>query len=299
MLEVLAGLDAWTALLVAATAGLYASTLVAAGASLFRLVLVDHPALERGTGCRRIIVVAAGLAVVLTLLQAPLQAGFLAGGTLAGALDPALLAAVVDTGQGPRIALLLAGLLLLHGALAGPRHARLGQAASTLGVVLILAAYTQVGHTAGGEPRGLLAALLMLHLGAVAFWVGALIPLYRLVRRPADRPQAARTLVRFGQVASGVVAALVAAAAALAWLLIGGWPAWPPGAYAQAIGLKLALLLLLLACAATNRWWLVPAFQRADPKAAARLRASIALEGMLVFGILLVTALLTTTTPPR
>jgi putative copper resistance protein D len=80
---------------------------------------------------------------------------------------------------------------------------------------------------------------------------------------------------------------------------MGGWPAWPPGAYAQAIGLKLSLLLLLPACAARNRWWLVPAFQRAEPKAAARLRVSIALEGMLVFGILLVTALLTTTTPPR
>ncbi len=262
-------------------------------------MLVDHPALERSTGCRRSIVVAAGLAIVLTLLQAPLQAGFLAGGTLAGALDPVLLAAVVDTGQGPRIALLLAGLLLLHGVLAAPRHAALGKAASVLGAALIVAAYTQVGHTVGGEPRGLLAALLALHLGAVAFWVGALIPLYRLVGQPADRQQAARTLRRFGQVASGVVAGLVAAGAALAWLLMGGWPAWPPGAYAQAIGLKLALLLGLLACAASNRWWLVPAFQRAEPGAAARLRASIAIEGLLVLCILLVTALLTTTTPPR
>jgi len=299
MLDVVAGLEPWTLLLVLASAGLYASTLVAAGASLFRLVLVDHPALERSTGCRRSIVVAAGLAIVLTLLQAPLQAGFLAGGTLAGALDPALLAAVVDTGQGPRIALLLAGLLLLHGVLAAPRHAALGKAASVLGAALIVAAYTQVGHTVGGEPRGLLAALLALHLGAVAFWVGALIPLYRLVGQPADRQQAARTLRRFGQVASGVVAGLVAAGAALAWLLMGGWPAWPPGAYAQAIGLKLALLLGLLACAASNRWWLVPAFQRAEPGAAARLRASIAIEGLLVLCILLVTALLTTTTPPR
>jgi putative copper resistance protein D len=299
MREVVAGLDAWTALLVLATAGLYASTLVAAGASLFRLVFVDQPALERSAGCRRTVVAAAWLAIALALLQAPLQAGFLAGGTLAGALDPALLAVVVDTGQGPRIALLGVGLLLLHGVLAAPRHARLGQAASALGVALIVAAYTQVGHTVGAEPRGLLAALLALHLSAVAFWVGALIPLYRLAGQPAERDLAARTLLRFGQVASGVVAALVAAAAALAWLLIGGWPAWPPGAYAQALLLKLTLLLLLLACAARNRWWLVPAFQRAEPGAAARLRASIALEGWLVLGILLVTALLTTTTAPR
>ena len=299
MLEVVAGLDAWAWLLVLATAGLYASTLVAAGASLFRLVFVDPAVPGHRAGCRATIVVAAWLAIALALLQAPLQAGHLAGGTLAGAVDPVLLAAVVEAGQGPRIALLLGGLLLLHGMLAGPAHARLGQAASALGVALIVASYTQVGHTVGGEPRWLLAGLLALHLSAVAFWAGALIQLYRIVGDPAAPQQAARTLLRFGQVATGVVAGLVAAAAALAWLLLGGWPAWPPGAYAQALGLKLGLLLLLLACAAANRWWLVPAFQRARPGAGRRLRASIALEALLVLGILFVTALLTTTLPPR
>lgn len=300
MLATAAALEPWTLLLVLASAGLYASTLVAVGTSLFRLALLDQPALDSGSGSRRTITGAAWLGLALVLLQAPLQAGFLAGGTLAGAVDPALLAAVLGSGQGTRLALLLAGLLLLwYGVHAGSRHLRLGQGSSLLGAALVVTAYTQVGHTVGAEPRWLLAALLALHLSAVAFWVGALLPLYRLVGLPHVRALTARTLVRFGHVASGVVATLVGAAAALAWLLMGGWPDWPPGPYAQAIAIKLALLSLLLACAACNRWWLVPAFERAEPGAAMRLRASIALEGLLVLCILLVTALLTSTTPPR
>lgn len=299
MHEVVAGLDAWTLLLVLATAGLYASALTAAGGSLFRLIFVGHPPLERGAGCRPTIVVAAWLAIAMALLQGPLQAGFLAGGTLAGAFDPTLLVAVFEANQGSRIVLLICGLLLLHGVLLdAPRAANWGKALSVLGVALIMLSFTQVGHTTGGEPRWLLASLLVLHLAAVAFWIGALIPLFRMVGHPVATDLVARTLVRFGRVATPVVACLVAAAFALAWTLMGGWPAWPPSAYAQAILLKLGLLLLLLGCAALNRWWLVPAYQRSASRAGPRLRASIAFELLLVVCVLFVTALLTTAIAP-
>lgn len=59
--------------------------------------------------------------------------------------------------------------------------------------------------------------------------------------------------------------------------------------------LIVALLLLL---AASNKWRLVPAFERGEPRASQRLRRSIALEIGLVGLVLLVTAVLTTVSSP-
>ncbi len=282
--------------MVLAAGAFYASSLVATGGVLFRLALPWQPG---RVGLRRSVVAAAWLALALLLLQWPLQAGFLGGSTLAAALDPMLLGVIFDSAQGTRMMLAASGLLLLHGVLIDSGRMRyLGFALSVTGVVLVLLAFTQVGHTTD-EPRWLLAGLLLVHLAAVAFWVGALLPLYRMAGQAIPRQVVARVLVVFGQVASVTVGLLVVAAVGLSWLLLGGVAPLLETDYGQTLLLKILLVLLLLALAALNKWRLVPAFERGEPGADRRLRRSILGEGLLVLLILFVTALMTTTTSPN
>jgi len=297
-LDLLAQTDPWTWLRVLAAAAFYASALVAVGGLLFRLVFGGDPGLNRAAGLRTLVSTGAGLALLLLLLQWPLQAGFLGGGTWAAAFDPGLLALVFDGAAGQRILLAGSGLLLLFGVwIESDRWRGLGAAASLLGAALVLLAFTQVGHSTG-EPRLLLASLLLLHLGGLAFWIGALIPLYRISASPPLSEAAGRVLQRFGRVATPVVAILIAAALLLAWRLMEGWTPLLHSAYGQVLLLKIAVLGLLLGLAGLNRWILVPAFQSGAPRARQRLRASILTEAVLVALILLLTAFLTTTTSP-
>jgi len=292
------GLDAWAWAMVLVAAVFHGAALVAAGTAWFRLVFALPPALEQALGLRSLVRSAVGLAFAALLLQWPLLAGFLGGGSLAAAFDPALLGMVIEGAQGRRM--LLAGggllLLLLGVALAAPRWRGLGTLAGLAGAVLVWLAYTQVGHTTT-EP-GPAPALLLLHLAAVAFWSAALVVLYRMLGLPAWAAFSVDTLERFGRLASLMLPALIAAGAGLLWTLLPGWAALLESAYGQWLTVKLALLGLLLLLAALNRWHLVPALRRGDPRARRRLRASILSEALLVGLILLLTARLTATALP-
>lgn len=116
---------------------------------------------------------------------------------------------------------------------------------------------------------------------------------------PGHRKRAAaRILARFGRVAAAGVALLVLAGVVLAALLLGGIEPLIATAYGQFLLAKLVIVTLLLLLAATNKWLLVPAFERGDARAPRQLRRSIALEIALVTAILLVTAALTTVSSP-
>jgi len=294
---VLGDLDAWTLSLVFVSAGFYTSALAAAGSVPLKLVLREMPAAGRSVLARQL-VVAAWLAIALVLLQWPLQAAFLGGGTVTSAFDTFLLAAVFESTQGTRILLAVSGLVLLQTALLA--RGRVGFAAPVLGLlgaVLVLLAFVQVGHTRD-EPRWLLGGLLLLHLAAVAFWIAALIPLHRLARSANDDRATARLLAQFGRIAVGVVGLLLLAGAVLGWMLLGGLQPLLTTGYGQGLSVKLLLVAALLAVAAWNKLLLVPAFERGDTTARARLRRNIRIEMLLVMAILLVTALLTTTSSP-
>ncbi|HRQ64242.1 MAG TPA: CopD family protein [Xanthomonadaceae bacterium] len=296
--DLLSGLDAWTLARIAAAALLYAGALLAAGGALFRLAFPRLPDIERrlvaGLGG-----VGAVLAIAMALAQWPLLAGDLGGGSLDAAFDVALLTMVVEGPQGTRLSLVVAGLLLLAAAHAfWKRTARVAVAVALTGTALVLLAFVQTGHTRG-EPRVLLAGLLMLHLLAVAFWLAALAPLFRLAGR-ADAPaHVARILARFGRIGAAFVPVLLLAGVIVAWLLVGDWTTLVRTAYGQVLLGKVTLVGTLLLLAALNKWRLVPAMARGDPRAGPALRRSIVAEALLMSIILLITAALTTTTSPH
>ncbi|BBI65644.1 hypothetical protein HSBAA_PA_2470 (plasmid) [Vreelandella sulfidaeris] len=92
---------------------------------------------------------------------------------------------------------------------------------SLVGVLLVMLAFVQVGHTVN-TPRLVLAGLLIIHLMAAAFWVASLWPLFHLVGQHYNHGNTARILTRFGQLAMGGVGVLVLAGVTLATLLTGG-----------------------------------------------------------------------------
>ncbi len=277
--------------------GFYAGALLAAGAVLFRLAFPDLPDPER-RAASRMGAIAAWVAIVLALVQWPLQAGYLGGGNGAAAFDPMLLGMVFEGAQGTRLILAVTGLLLVQAILLDARRLPgLGYGLSLAGVLLVMLAFVQVGHTVD-EPRVLLGGLLVFHLLAAAFWIGSLWPLYRLAGHPPAGRDAARILARFGQVAVFGVGLLVLAGVVLAALLLGGVTPLLTTGYGQFLIGKVLIVGLLLLLAAANKWRLVPAFERGEPLAPPRLRRSIALEGVLVAGILLLTAVLTTVSSP-
>ncbi|MEZ5741341.1 MAG: CopD family protein [Burkholderiaceae bacterium] len=147
------------------------------------------------------------------------------------------------------------------------------------------------------EPRLLLGILITLHILALAFWIGAFGPLYRLANDSADST-AGLVAHDFGRLAIWVVGLLTVVGIATLWLLTGGTSDAVFSPYGQFFAIKLILFLAIVSLAALNKLRLTPALLRAEPGAGARLRQSIGLEAALVMAILLTTATLTTISVP-
>jgi putative copper resistance protein D len=285
-------LGIWDGAALLVKAALYAATLGAAGGVFFlaytRSLLepADRLAIARPLGLLVAVAIAASAARVL------LTAASMASDA-AGMLDTRLLAMVWHGGEGRAAALRAGGLLLAMPALA--RGGRAGWLAIA-GAVLAATSFAWVGH-AHAATQAAAPLLVGVHVLAVAFWLGALGPLAIEARRRAPRELGA-VAARFGRLAMAVVAALLAAGAAVLWMLLGSLAELWTSGYGCLACVKIAFVACLLALAAWNKLRLVPRIVAGDPLAVRSLRRAIRAE-MLVAGlILLITAALTTLTGP-
>jgi len=161
------------------------------------------------------------------------------------------------------------------------------------GVGLSLAAS---GHAATASPQWVTRPSLFLHGVAVAYWIGALAPLAAMAhRRKDDLP---RVLKQFSGLAVPLVGLLVLSGLALSIIQLGGVRALIETPYGNLLSIKLALVILLLALAALNRFVGTPAVV-ADYNNTRLLRGSIVTECVLVICILAVVAGWRFTPPPR
>lgn len=286
----LAPIDVWALLGILAKATGYAAALVAMGGPLFVAAFRTAPD-DVLHLARKLAAVAAVLGLAVMALRFGVRSARISGMGLAGAVDPTMLSLVWDSPLGTAALWRSAGELLIIAVLV---EGTVGLAVSLLGALLVAASYTLIGHTLG-DPRWLLAALLVVHLLAGAFWVGALAPLHRAVCRTGG----ATLLHRFGTIASVTVAVLVLVGLTLAGLMIGSLSGLFGTAYGWTLIAKLVGVTGLLGFAARNKLQLVPALERGEETASGILRRSIRLEIFAVALILLATATLTSiTTPP-
>ncbi|MDO1559543.1 copper homeostasis membrane protein CopD [Brevundimonas sp. 2R-24] len=185
-----------------------------------------------------------------------------------------------------RVALGLAGLLLLSVALTG--HA-----------------------TSHDGPMGLLhRATDAVHLLAAGVWIGALPPLLFLLsaarRDVGASTHAARRLREFHGIGLIAVAALVASGLVNSALLVSDFPALIGSPYGRVLAVKLCLFLGMLALAASNRWRAAPRLDHAVDKGGDirapihLLRRQIRMElviSLLVLGAVAVLGTLSPTMP--
>jgi copper transport protein len=178
-------------------------------------------------------------------------------------------------------------------ALAAP--VRLARASALVGLLGIGLALLLSGHAGTVEPRWLTRSAVFLHAITVAFWIGALIPLVAAIRA-GDRD----ALMRFSRLIPIPLAVLIATGCLLMVVQLDRVDALWTTRYGMVLSGKLAVVALLVAFAAANRFALVPRFAVTGSTPAGRpLAASIRIELALAFVILGLVASWRFTPPPR
>jgi copper transport protein len=300
---------------------------VLVGSLLFLAFL--WPAGQDDRRARRVVATGWCVSLVATVLTIPLQAAYVAGGTLGDVLDPSLAADELGVRTGrvwaARLALLLAlGALLWL--VRRPREARWnGGVLAALGLALLVTV-SLTGHAVSGDLVPLAFVTDVVHLGGVSVWLGGLtVMVAALLRLGApssagdddDPAGAVETVVgRFSQVAFVAVVTIVASGAIQGWRQVGSYDALLETTYGQLLVIKVLLVGGMLVGAAFSRSWIR---QRAAARTAALalspgpgavatsadggrarltvLHRSVGAEVALAVGVLAVTALLVNAVP--
>ncbi|MEU6183385.1 copper resistance CopC/CopD family protein [Streptomyces coeruleorubidus] len=246
----------------------YAGFIVMAGGAAF--VLACWP---RGSGVRPVqrFVVSGWLTLTAaTLALLLLRGSFTGSGKVADIFDLSLLGQVLQTKTGAALVsrlLLLAAAALFIAVLFGaydkredPQEKRdLTFGLAIGGVVVaagIAASWAMSEHASVGLQAGIAMPVDVVHLLAVAGWLGGLgALLVALYRAPADTPVDASAVRRFSRVAFGSVLALIATGTYQSWRQLGSWSAFTDTRYGQLLLAKIALVAVLVGVAWFSRRW--------------------------------------------
>ncbi|HWY94850.1 MAG TPA: CopD family protein [Steroidobacteraceae bacterium] len=265
----------------------------AAGVAIFVAIFGRRLASSQ-VSIRRLGRAAAIAGVVLVGAHHALEAARMAG-DMSGMLDPTLQGMAWNSRARAALICRLAGLLLIAVGLQG------SSVRSTIvavgGAVLAMGAFTLTGHTSVNVHRGALAGLLMLHLLIVAFWFGALWPLYvaSLQETPA---RAADLIERFTALATWLVPVILVAGTAMAVLLLPNLSALREP-YGELLIAKVVGFALLMGLAAANKWRLGPALGSGIVGSGQWFRRSVATEYVLIAAVLTITAVMTSLFSPE
>ncbi|MEU3546116.1 copper resistance CopC/CopD family protein [Streptomyces longwoodensis] len=245
----------------------YAGYIVLVGGAAF--VLACWP---RGTSVRAVqrLVVSGWLALTAATLSLLLLRGSYTGsGKVADIFDLDLLGDVLQTKTGAALVsrlLLLAAAALFIAVLFGAYDKRDDEEKRDLtfglaigGAVVaagLAASWAMAEHASTGLQPGIAMPVDVLHLFAVATWLGGLATLLvALYRAPADQPVEASAVRRFSTVAFGSVVTLVATGTYQSWRQLGSWSAFTDTRYGQLLLVKIGLVALLVGVASISRRW--------------------------------------------
>ncbi|POX39647.1 hypothetical protein C3486_17305 [Streptomyces sp. Ru73] len=246
----------------------YAAFALLVGGACF--VLACRPAAALSRPVQRLVVwswaVLTGATIVLLLLRAP----YTGSGDLADVVDLAALKAVLGTKAGgaliSRVLLLAAAALfmaVLFGAYAraeeegdAKRHKDLAFGLGVGGAVVaagLAATWAMAEHASTGLQTAVAMPVDVVHLLAVAVWLGGLTTLLvSLYRGPVVERAAVH---RFSRLAFGAVLVLVVTGVYQSWRQVGSWGALTDTAYGRLLLLKAGLVVVLVGIASVSRRW--------------------------------------------
>ncbi len=280
------------ALAVMVKAVAYAALLQAVGIALFLALFGAR--LEVSTAAvRRLGIVLSGVGLLTVLASYGLEAGRMSG-EFAGVMDNAMHRRLAHLPLAAATSLRVLGSALLITAFVWT--AREAKVLGVIGAALVTESFLLVGHSVSHEPRWAIVSLLQLHLLVAAFWIGSIAPLILVARR---EPAAVvhQVVMRFSALATVLVPAMAVAGLVMAWLLTSGrYSIRDP--YTAALTGKVALLVVALSLAALNRARLGPALLEGAASAVRRFSLSLAVELIVLLGIVVVTAAMTSLFSP-
>jgi len=234
------------------------------------------------------------LAVLIALARFAAEA-FDAVGDISGLSNVSLWWEPVAATSGVSVLATVAALTLA--ALSLRRPGRGAKAMSLIGIGLAGLVFAINGHAATASPQFLMKPLVFLHIAAVLFWSGSLLPLLVLIWR--GLPDSADVLESYAVPIRSAILILVPSGIIIAVVQLGAFgELWNSG-YGVVLSMKLALLAVLFCLAALNRFSITPRIRSGDVFALRLLRISIGGEIALVILIFCVTSLWRFTPPPR
>ena len=165
-------------------------------------------------------------------------------------------------------------------------------------LLLLLVSFLVTGHAATAAPVWFAAANIGLHLAGAGFWFAAFWP---MIGATKTMPQEAvgRVMGQFSTRALWFVLLVLASGVAVSWIQLRSIAGLFSTDYGYRLIVKIALVLLVLAMAAFNKFKLTPALDRDTTGAAARMARSIRFESAVMLLIVVAAASLTLVTPPR
>ena len=271
----------WELASIAVKFALYLSILIAVGTVFIALIF-------KLSDIRKFTAVFASIGLFTTLLSFPLQ-GALLTGNLSGMIDKDMLALLWDIPASNSFKYRLVGLIILIFGLLMGRH---GLILSTLGGIIALWSFTRIGHVPS-QKIPLLEISLLIHLFAAAFWIGILMPLYRLSLNTETIKQAADLGHNFGVIAAIIVPIVILIGVYMSYVLLGSFSSLIGSLYGRTLLIKITLVAGLLAISTLNKLRFVPALKRGEILAVMHLNNSIKLEWAVFILILASTATLT------
>jgi putative copper export protein len=235
-------------------------------------------------------------------------------GEMSGVMDPAMQKMALLSPGGAAFAARMVGMLLVavglrraarpvQGAVAVPAHAAVASAPSgvrgplrisLIGTLLSITAFALVGHTSVTPHHLAAAGLLTLHLVVVAFWLGALWPLYLTATREPPAVTA-RLIDAFSLAAAWVVPLILLAGIGLTAVLVPSLAVFRQP-YGQLLLVKVSAFAVLMAMASLNKWRFGPACSAGDTAA---FKRTVVIEYLLICVVLAVTAAMTTFYSPE
>ncbi|MDT0477135.1 copper resistance protein CopC [Streptomyces sp. DSM 41014] len=243
----------------------YAGFIVLVGGATFVLACW-----QRGSGARPVqrLVVSGWLSLtVATLLLLLLRGSYTSSGKVSDVFDLTLLGQVLQTKTGAALVsrlLLLAAAALFVAVLFGAYDKREDQEKRDLtfglaigGAVVsagLAATWAMAEHASTGLQAGIAMPVDVIHLLAVAAWLGGLCALLVALYR-SDTPIEASAVHRFSRLAFGSVVALVATGVYQSWRQLGSWSAFTDTRYGQLLLAKIALVAVLVGIAFFSRRW--------------------------------------------
>ncbi|HEY9397554.1 MAG TPA: CopD family protein [Burkholderiales bacterium] len=214
-----------------------------------------------------------------------------------GVIDANVWRAALSTSYAITLVLAVLALSVAFLTLSAVHARRIHIGAAATAVLLLGVALAASGHASAAPPQWLARPVVLLHGVAIAAWLGALMPLFALMR--TGRDEVAPALQRFSRRIRIVVIILVITGVVLALLQVDRPAALWTTAYGQILLAKLSLVAGLFMLAAWNRYRLTDRVLSGNGKARSALGRIIAIEIALALCVLAVVALWRFTPPPR